>query len=83
MKKLIVAAVAITLLSGCATTMYPPPGMSQSAVNRAWMECEFEADKYGHVDMWGTGVGAGLEEGLRKNKLKKQCLMLKGFTASR
>lgn len=82
MKRLIVLASAVAILSGCATTMYPPSGMSQYEAQRAWMECEYEAEKYGHVDMWGTGVGAGLEEGLRKNKIKKQCLMLKGFTAS-
>jgi len=73
---------ATLLLSACQTKMAAPFYKSKIQRNRDWQECEYETEKYGHVDTWGdTGVGAGLEEGLRKNKLMRQCLELKGWVA--
>lgn len=79
MKKVILL-MCVVFATGCQTKLVKP-GVSQWEADRDLMECQYEAEKYGHVDMWGTGVGAGLEEALRKNKLTMQCMALKGYSA--
>ena len=79
MKKLMLL-VCVVIVTGCQTKLVKP-GVSQWQAQRDLAECQYEAEKYGHVNMWGSGVGAGLAEGLRKNKITRQCMELKGYSA--
>jgi hypothetical protein len=82
MNKLSVAVTLATaaLLSACTTTL-TKPGASNQDFQRDLAACEYEAEKYGHTDMWGsTGAMAGFEEGMRKNKLTRMCMAQKGWT---
>lgn len=83
--KLIALAVAVGALAGCTTIMVKP-GSSQYDFAADKSTCEYEALKYGHVDIRsgggiGAGFSAGIEEGLRRNEITKACLEQKGWRA--
>ena len=81
MRKTILALVAATLcavLVGCGGK-WTKPGATQADFDRDWAACDYEAAKYGYGPMWGTGVGAGIEDGLRQNELRTKCMRAKGW----
>ncbi len=82
MKRLLIGLLAVASLTGCTTIMVKP-GASTYEFEQDKRACEYEALKYGHVEMWGSGVGAGIEEGMRKNEITRSCLEQKGWTAKR
>ena len=80
MKKLCIVILSVLMFTSCANAVYYHPHKNTHDFGQDLAECQYEAEKYGHVAMWGSGFGAGLEEGLRKSKLTKMCMQLKGWT---
>ncbi len=80
-RKGIIALIATTVfITGCAKTMWVNPNVSNDQAQKDFAECQYDTVKHGHVDMWGTGVGAGIEEGLRKNEIMTTCMSSKGYS---
>jgi len=80
LKKLVVAAALVVGLLGCATNMaYYNPNKTNDEAQRDWNECRYDSKKYGYVQMWGTGVGPGVEQAMRESELFKMCMETKGY----
>ena len=72
---------SLAMLASCAAKpiMWNHSSRGQVEFSRDNQKCLYEAEKYGHVAMYGTGVGAGLEEGMRKKKIYKMCMESIGY----
>lgn len=74
--------LSFVFISGCAQKVWVNPSVTQEKAQRDLAECQYDAEKYGYVQTWGTGVGAGIEEAIRKNELMSKCMTLKGYQLS-
>ncbi len=92
MKKIILLAMVLGLLmSGCGGQMvWLKDGATQQQFEQDQRECVYEAEKYGFVPITGNsktpgadGISAGLQEGLRKRQLFRQCMEVRGYYLQR
>ena len=74
----LILPIMLILLTGCQAR-WAHPTKSTAAFQRDSSHCKYESEKYGHVAMWDSGIGAGIEEGLRKNKLYCMCMQQRGW----
>jgi hypothetical protein len=76
----LIAAVLIGL-GGCAANKgWYNPVVSNQHAQRDVRECKYDATKYGYVQNYGTGVGAGIEQALRENEIMKDCMTARGYS---
>lgn len=68
-------------VTGCAgRKVWVNPESDSRQSQRDSSECKYDSIKHGHVAMWGeTGVGAGLEEAMRKDEIFTACMESKGY----
>lgn len=72
--------VVLLLLSSCgANKVWVRDNTSQYQAQQDLNACNYDAVKYGHVDMWGSGIGAGIEQGIRENRIVTSCMASKGY----
>jgi hypothetical protein len=76
--KLLVACVLVNTI-GCAKKVWVNPNVTSDKANQDMADCKYDSVKYGHVNMWGTGVGAGIEQGLREVEIISTCMSTKGY----
>ena len=76
MKKVILIALCLT---GCAQGIWVKQTATSQQAQRDFAECEYDAKKFSYVPMYGSGIGAGIEEGMRYNELMNQCMIVKGY----
>lgn len=77
--KLILMVVAISVLSGCASSKaWYHTGKGLPERRKDYAECQYEADKYTNVD-FGGGFPAQVEANIKRNNLYGQCLTLRGY----
>lgn len=69
------------LLTGCAAVpaadRWHKAGVSSAQVNKDDQECSYEAEKATYSS--GGGFTQGVEDGLRKLKLKEMCMEVRGY----
>jgi hypothetical protein len=68
-------------LIGCAAQplneRYHKTGATLSQINQDNKECDYEAERSVHSS--GGGFSQGVEDGLKKVKLKEMCMDLRGY----
>ncbi|PPU28678.1 hypothetical protein [Xanthomonas arboricola] len=85
MKKLVLAALAASVVSACAQNIvFNKAGATDSDFQTDKSACEYEAMKYaGGYDPSLGAVGQGIDMAMRRNELTKACLQQKGWTPER
>jgi hypothetical protein len=82
MKKILTNLLVVYILfniTGCANKVWVNPNVTSDKANQDMADCKYDSVKYGHVNMWGTGVGAGIEQGLREVEIISTCMSTKGY----
>jgi hypothetical protein len=80
MKKLIIMAGCIVMLSGCAMNrVWVSPNVTYAQAQQDYSDCSYDAEKYSFVQPWGSGVGAGYVQGMRKLELMNACMTNRGY----
>jgi hypothetical protein len=81
-------ALAVCLLSGCATKYWYRSGVSAEQSQRDLAEAQAEGVKFGYVShdagfgmgsAIGTGIGDGIETAARRNEIISACMRAKGY----
>lgn len=83
---LLVVAVAVSFVTGCASQMvWYQDGKTFAEADRDLRECKFEAVKHGYVqaspfgDPIASGAAAGVEQAFRQNDIMRSCMNAKGY----
>ena len=76
-----VAIICLFVLGGCASNKaFYNPNRSDTEARVDWEGCRYEAQKYGFVPMYGSGIGPGIEQALRQRELMVSCMGIKGYS---
>lgn len=79
MKALLAIVVAATLIGCAQNKAYFNPTKTNYQATNDWNECRYDSKKFGYVQMWGTGVGPGIEQVLRERGIFMACMEGKGY----
>lgn len=79
--------LAVILLYGCATSLpftYRKFGASDTDVQTARAECEYDVAKATHSNRYlvsmGDAIASGITQGMEKNRLRDMCMQSKGYS---
>lgn len=65
---------------GCAHRgVWYSPNKTIQETARDYQECDYEKEKYGFVPIHGSGVAAGIQQGMRHVDLMKRCMQIRGY----
>ena len=76
--------LSLVALTGCAQTSYGHRSGDNSAMANDRATCEYQAEAASPMGHLGaTGVGAGIEQGMRIVRLTDMCMATKGYSRVR
>jgi hypothetical protein len=81
----IVFLLALSVVSGCATTannkVWYKPSASQEQASADWRQCDYEssAGSYTPMGAFDSPISAGIQEGIQKVTLMSKCMQAKGY----
>ena len=78
--RLVFVFLLLLFFVGCAhRAVWYSQNKNTYETQQDYRECNYDKTKYGYVPMRGSGVGTGIEQGMRDIDIMKGCMQSKGY----
>lgn len=78
----VLTMLVVLMLAGCGPNrIWVKDGTDVQQTEKDIAECQYEAEKYGYVDLYngGSAISVGYERAMRKNDLVASCLRSRNY----